>query len=83
MHTKRLADYEKIVSESAQTEFRLQDTQVQSETVQFQLPAAKAVQLSATQTRCGGQDGRVEPPGSSAALVWQGALQLQRPLSAQ
>jgi multidrug resistance efflux pump len=46
-HTKRLADYEKMVSEDAQTQFRLQDTQVQYETVQFQLQAAKAVQLSA------------------------------------
>jgi multidrug resistance efflux pump len=46
-HAKRLADYQQLVSWDAQTEFRLQDTQVQYETVQFQLQAAKAAQLNA------------------------------------
>ena len=46
-HNKRLAAYEKLVGEDAQTQFRLQDTQVQQETVQFQLQAAKAAQLNA------------------------------------
>jgi multidrug resistance efflux pump len=46
-HTKRLADYETLVRQGANTEFRLQDTQVQDETVQFQLQAAKAEQLKA------------------------------------
>jgi multidrug resistance efflux pump len=36
-----------LVSQGAQTEFRLQDTQVQSETAQFQLQAAKAEQSRA------------------------------------
>jgi multidrug resistance efflux pump len=46
-HDKRLAAYQQMVSEDAQSEFRLQDTQVQQETVQFQLQAAKAAQLNA------------------------------------
>jgi multidrug resistance efflux pump len=46
-HTQRLADYEKLIGQGAQTEFRLQDTQVQYETVQYQLQAAKAAQLNA------------------------------------
>jgi len=46
-HTQRLADYRKLVSEDAQTGFRLQDIQVQYETVEFQLQAAKAAQLNA------------------------------------
>ena len=46
-HSQRLADYEQMVGQGAQAEFRLQDTQVQRETVQFQLQAAKAAQLSA------------------------------------
>jgi multidrug resistance efflux pump len=46
-HSQRLADYEQMVSQGAQAEFRLQDTQIQRETVQFQLQAAKAAQLSA------------------------------------
>ena len=46
-HAKRLADYQQMIAQDAQTEFRLQDTQVQYETVQFQLQAAKAAQLSA------------------------------------
>nr|WP_249811942.1 biotin/lipoyl-binding protein [Bradyrhizobium sp. 2] len=46
-HTQRLADYRKLVSEDAQTEFRLQDIQVQYETAGFQLQAAKAAQLNA------------------------------------
>jgi multidrug resistance efflux pump len=45
-HSQRLADYRKLVSEDAQTAFRLQDTQVQYETVEFQLQAAKAAQLN-------------------------------------
>jgi multidrug resistance efflux pump len=46
-HTKRLADYQQMVSQYAETEFRLQDTQVQQETVAFQLQAARAAQLNA------------------------------------
>jgi multidrug resistance efflux pump len=46
-HSLRLADYRKLVSEDAQTQFCLQDTQVQYETVEFQLQAAKAAQLNA------------------------------------
>ncbi|UPJ48169.1 HlyD family secretion protein [Bradyrhizobium sp. 200] len=46
-HDKRLADYLRMAGEGAQSEFRLQDTQVQQETVQFQLQAAKAAQLNA------------------------------------
>jgi multidrug resistance efflux pump len=46
-YTQRLADYRKLVSEDAQTEFRLQDIQVQYETAGFQLQAAKAAQLNA------------------------------------
>jgi multidrug resistance efflux pump len=46
-HDKRLADYVRMAGEGAQSEFRLQDTQVQQETVQFQLQAAKAAQLNA------------------------------------
>jgi multidrug resistance efflux pump len=46
-HAKRLADYDTLVGQGAQTEFRLQDTQVQSETAQFQLQAAKAEQSRA------------------------------------
>ena len=46
-HSQRLADYSKLTGEGAQTEFRLQDTQVQYETVEFQLQAAKAAQLNA------------------------------------
>jgi multidrug resistance efflux pump len=46
-HTKRLADYRQLVGEDAQSEFKLQDTQVQYETVEYQLQAAKAAQLNA------------------------------------
>jgi multidrug resistance efflux pump len=46
-HSQRLADYGKLVGQGAQAEFRLQDTQVQYETVEFQLQAAKAAQLNA------------------------------------
>ncbi|WP_213288797.1 HlyD family secretion protein [Bradyrhizobium sp. sGM-13] len=46
-HKQRLADYQTLVGESAQAQFRLQDTQVQYETVEFQLQAAKASQLNA------------------------------------
>jgi multidrug resistance efflux pump len=46
-HTQRLADYQQMVGQDAQTEFRLQDTQVQYETVQYQLQSAKAAQLNA------------------------------------
>ncbi|MCA6097208.1 HlyD family secretion protein [Bradyrhizobium australafricanum] len=46
-HNKRLAAYEKLVGEDAQTQFRLQDVQVQQETVQYQLQAARAAQLNA------------------------------------
>ncbi|BBC03304.1 MULTISPECIES: HlyD family secretion protein [Bradyrhizobium] len=46
-HTQRLADYRKLVSEDAQAVFKLQDVQAQYDTVEFQLQAAKATQLSA------------------------------------
>ncbi|MBR0784126.1 HlyD family secretion protein [Bradyrhizobium iriomotense] len=46
-HKRRLDDYGKLTSEGAQSQFRLQDTQVQYETVEFQLQAAKAAQLNA------------------------------------
>jgi multidrug resistance efflux pump len=46
-HEQRLADYQQMVSQDAQTLFRLQDTQVQYETVQYQLQSAKAAQLNA------------------------------------
>jgi multidrug resistance efflux pump len=46
-HEKRLADYQQMIGQGAQTEFRLQDTQVQYETVQYQLQASKAAQLNA------------------------------------
>lgn len=46
-HNKRLADYQQMAGDGAQSEFRLQDTQVQQETVQFQLQAAMAAQLNA------------------------------------
>ncbi|WFU36135.1 HlyD family secretion protein [Bradyrhizobium brasilense] len=46
-HKQRLDDYRKLASEDAQSLFRLQDTQVQYETVEFQLQAAKAAQLNA------------------------------------
>jgi multidrug resistance efflux pump len=46
-HNKRLADYVRMTGEGAQSEFRLQDTQIQQETVQFQLQAARAAQLNA------------------------------------
>jgi len=46
-HSQRLDDYRRLAGEDAQSEFRLQDTQVQYETVEFQLQAAKAAQLNA------------------------------------
>jgi len=46
-HSERLADYQKMVSQNVQSEFRLQDTQMQYETARFQLEAAKAAQLNA------------------------------------
>lgn len=46
-HDKRLADYTQLTGQGAQSEFRLQDTQVQQETARFQLQAAKAAQQSA------------------------------------
>jgi len=46
-HNKRLADFTTMTSQGAQSEFRLQDTQVQQESVQYQLQAAKAAQLNA------------------------------------
>ena len=45
-HRQRLADYGKLAGEGAQTQFRLQDTQVQYDTVEYQLQAAKAAQLN-------------------------------------
>jgi multidrug resistance efflux pump len=44
---QRLADIQKLAQEGANTEFREQDTQVQFETVNFQLQAARAAQLNA------------------------------------
>ena len=44
---KRMSDIEKLTGEQAQTEFKMQDTQVQYETVNYQLQAAKAAQLTA------------------------------------
>jgi multidrug resistance efflux pump len=44
---QRLADMTKLTGEQAQSIFRMQDTQVQFETVQFQLQAAKAAQATA------------------------------------
>jgi multidrug resistance efflux pump len=46
-NTKRLADIQKLEQEGANTLFREQDTQVQFETVNFQLQAAKASQQNA------------------------------------
>lgn len=46
-HTQRLSDYRRLVNEDAQAEFKLQDVQVQYDTVEFQLQAAKATQLGA------------------------------------
>jgi multidrug resistance efflux pump len=46
-NTKRLADVQKLTTEGANTEFKEQDNQVQAETVNYQLQAAKAAQLSA------------------------------------
>jgi multidrug resistance efflux pump len=46
-HKQRLDDYSKLAGEGAQSQFRLQDTQVQYETVEFQLQAAKAAQANA------------------------------------
>src|SRR5581483_10454353 len=40
--TQRLADMRKLASTGAQAEFRLQDTQVQYDTVQYQLLAAES-----------------------------------------
>jgi multidrug resistance efflux pump len=44
---KRMEDMEKLTGEQAQTVFKMQDTQVQFETVQYQLQAAKAAQITA------------------------------------
>ena len=46
-NTQRLADIAKLTGEQAQSVFRMQDTQVQSETVYAQLQAAMAVRESA------------------------------------
>lgn len=46
-NTKRLADIQRLTGEGANTLFREQDTQVQYETVNAQLQAAKAAQVSA------------------------------------
>lgn len=45
--TQRLADIRKLASTGAQAEFRLQDTQVQYDTVQYQLLAAQAAAQNA------------------------------------
>jgi multidrug resistance efflux pump len=44
---QRLADISKLTGEQAQSVFRMQDTQVQYETVEYQLQAAKAAQITA------------------------------------
>ncbi|MGZ4965249.1 MAG: HlyD family secretion protein, partial [Limisphaerales bacterium] len=44
---KRMSDIEKLTGEGAQSEFKMQDTQVQYETVNYQLQAAKAAQVTA------------------------------------
>lgn len=46
-NAKRLADIEKLASDDANTEFQVQDKQVQFETVSAQLSAARAAQQSA------------------------------------
>ena len=46
-NTKRLADVQKLTAEGANTEFKEQDNQVQYETVNYQLQAAKAAQINA------------------------------------
>jgi multidrug resistance efflux pump len=46
-NTQRLADMRKLTGEGAQSIFREQDTQVQFETVNFQLQSAKAAQANA------------------------------------
>ncbi|WP_061024695.1 biotin/lipoyl-binding protein [Bradyrhizobium sp. CCH5-F6] len=44
---KRMSDIEKLTGEQAQSVFKMQDTQVQYETVNYQLQAAKAAQVTA------------------------------------
>lgn len=44
---KRMSDIEKLTGEQAQSVFKMQDTQVQYETVNHQLQAAKAAQVTA------------------------------------
>jgi multidrug resistance efflux pump len=44
---KRMTDIEKLTGEQAQSVFKMQDTQVQFETVNYQLQAAKAAQVTA------------------------------------
>jgi multidrug resistance efflux pump len=44
---KRMSDIQKLTGEQAQSVFKLQDTQVQYETVNYQLQAAKAAQVTA------------------------------------
>jgi multidrug resistance efflux pump len=46
-NSKRLADVQKLTTEGANTEFKEQDNQVQVETMNYQLQAAKAAQVSA------------------------------------
>lgn len=44
---KRMSDIERLTGEQAQSVFKMQDTQVQYETVNYQLQAAKAAQVTA------------------------------------
>ena len=44
---KRMSDMEKLTGEEAQSVFKMQDTQVQYETVNYQLQSAKAAQFTA------------------------------------
>jgi|GEM_PF-1230765 len=46
-NTQRLADIQKLTASEASSVFKEQDSQVQAETVSYQLQAAKAAQLSA------------------------------------
>jgi multidrug resistance efflux pump len=75
-HIKRLADYRQLVGEDAQTEFKLQDTQVQYETVEYQLQAAKAAQLNAKlamDSEIGGVNTTVRADHGSACRCQVGA----------
>ena len=46
-HTKRIAEYQLLVTDDAQSQFRYQDVKLQYETVLYQLQAAKAAESNA------------------------------------